>query len=275
MKRILSVLAAFCCTLCLGLPVRAAGAPAVSAASCVVMDADTGVLLYEKDPDRVCLMASTTKIMTALLVCQQCDLDAILRVPEQAVGIEGSSLYLRPGEELSGHDLLYGLMLQSGNDAAVALALACAGSQEAFVAQMNDTAKHLGLAHTHYANPHGLDSEGNYSTARDLAVLTCEALRNETFLQVVSTKTIAIRGDRSLTNHNKLLWQVEGCIGVKTGYTRQAGRLLVSAVRRGGRTLVCVTVRDPDDWRDHCALYDYFLPLSSDTLHRPGLAIGP
>ena len=220
----------------------------------LLMDADTGAVLAEKNCDTPSLIASTTKIMTALVVVQRCDLDRRVRIPAEATGIEGSSMYLKAGEELTLRDLLYGMMLRSGNDAAVALALCTAGSLERFVGWMNETAQRMELRNTHFANPNGLDDENNYSTARDLALLTRAALREPDFLQVVSTKSIRV-GERCLTNHNKLLWSLEGAIGVKTGFTRAAGRILVSAVERGGRRMIAVTINDCDDWRDHAALY--------------------
>ena len=228
---------------------------AVSAESAVVMDALSGRVLYEKNADRRSLIASTTKIMTGYLACLQQDLERSIEVPPEAVGVEGSSVYLQAGERLSLRALLYGTMLQSGNDAALALAIGCAGSEKAFVDRMNETAASLGLANTHFANPHGLDSEENYSTARDLARLGCAAMRNETFFAVVSSKTASF-GNRSFVNHNKLLWRLDGAVGIKTGYTKAAGRILVSAVQRGGRLLVAVTIQAPDDWNDHSKLYE-------------------
>ena len=221
------------------------------------MDADTGELLWFRRPDKPGLIASTTKIMTAYLACRIGEPERPVSVPAEAVGIEGSSLYLKEGEILTREELLLGAMLQSGNDAALALAIDTAGSEEAFVARMNEAARRLGLQNTHYANPHGLDREGNYSTARDLALLTAAALENDEFRRAVSTRSAVVAGDRVLVNHNKLLWRCPGCIGVKTGYTKAAGRLLVSAAERQGRTLICVTVNDPDDWRDHLALLDW------------------
>ena len=226
----------------------------------LLMDADTGAVLAEKNCDTPSLIASTTKIMTALVVVQRCDLDRRVRIPAEATGIEGSSMYLKAGEELTLRDLLYGMMLRSGNDAAVALALCTAGSLERFVGWMNETAQRMELRNTRFANPNGLDDENNYSTARDLALLTRAALREPDFLQVVSTKSIRV-GERCLTNHNKLLWSLEGAIGVKTGFTRAAGRILVSAVERGGRRMIAVTINDCDDWRDHAALYAYGFSL--------------
>ena len=232
-------------------------APSTSAGRGVLMDADTGELLWSRHPDEPGLIASTTKIMTGWLVCQAGDLDRPVTVSAEAVGVEGSSLYLKEGEILTREELLFGTLLQSGNDAALALAIDAAGSGEAFAARMNEAARRLGLQNTHYANPHGLDQEGNYSSVRDLALLTAAALGNGDFRRIVSSKTAVVSGERVLVNHNKLLWRCPGCIGVKTGYTRAAGRLLVSAAEREGRTLICVTANDPDDWTDHQALLDW------------------
>ena len=223
---------------------------AVSARSALVMDTTTGRVFYEKNADDQSLIASTTKIMTALVVCEQCNVLDRMRIPKEAVGIEGSSLYLQEGEVLTIQELLYGMMLHSGNDAATALAIYCGGTVEGFVQMMNDKAIRLGLQNTHFANPHGLDAPGHYSTARDLAVLAANAMKNPIFAQTVSTKAIRI-GNRSLQNHNKLLWQLPGADGVKTGYTQAAGRILVSSAIRDGRRLVMVTIHDPNDWVDH------------------------
>ena len=239
--------------------------PQVSAKSAALLDGTTGEFLYGKNGDQRALIASTTKIMTGLLVCEAGDLDRTVTVPETAAGTEGSSMYLKSGETLTRRELLYGMMLHSGNDAALTLAISISGSEAAFVRQMNRRACALNLTQTHFANPHGLDSGENYSTALDLARLAQAALQNEQFRAVVSTKTITCAG-RTLTNHNKLLWRYDGCIGVKTGYTRHAGRILVSAAERGGRMLIAVTISDPDDWRDHVSLLDYgFAVLGSDT----------
>ena len=239
--------------------------PQVSAACAALIDGRTGQTLYEKDADRRALIASTTKIMTGLLVCEAGEADRRVTVPSLAVGLEGSSMYLKRGETLTRQDLLYGMMLHSGNDAALTLAISVSGSEQAFVRQMNLRAQALGLRQTHFANPHGLDSGENYSSARDLAALTQAALQNQQFRTVVGTKTITCAG-RTLTNHNKLLWRYDGCIGVKTGYTRHAGRILVSAAERGESQLIAVTLADPDDWRDHAALLDYgFAVLAAQT----------
>lgn len=223
---------------------------AISAQSAIVMDGKTGRVLYEKQADRQSLIASTTKIMTAWIVCQECNVLDIVTVPKEAVGIEGSSMNLAEGEELTVQDLLYGLMLLSGNDAAVALAIHCAGSLDAFVDRMNAQAQQLQLTNTHFANPHGLDARDHYSTARDLAILASHAMEDPVFAQTVSTKSITI-GNRYLQNHNKLLWRLDGADGIKTGYTRAAGRILVSSASRDGRRLICVTINDGNDWADH------------------------
>ena len=228
---------------------------AVSAEKAMVLDAATGRALYEKNADERSLIASTTKIMTALVVCQQCNVLDRVKIPAEAVGIEGSSMYLAEGEVLTVQELLYGMMLRSGNDAAAALAIYCGGTIEGFAELMNDKARELGLAGTHFVNPHGLDAPDHYSTARDLAVLAAYAMDDPIFARTVGAKTVTI-GDRVLTNHNKLLWQLEGAEGVKTGYTRAAGRILVSSASREGRRLICVTINAPDDWNDHKSLLE-------------------
>lgn len=232
------------------LPLRAG---AVSARSAYVLDAVSGRVLFSQNPDRRSLIASTTKIMTALIVCEQCNVLDRMRIPREAVGIEGSSMYLKEGEVLTLQELLYGLMLSSGNDAAVALAIYCGGTVEGFAELMNDKARVLGMTGTHFENPNGLDSPGHYSTARDLAVLAAYAMENPIFAKTVSTKTVCA-GNRALRNHNKLLWMLEGADGVKTGYTKAAGRILVSSATRDGRRLIAVTLDDPNDWQDHQAL---------------------
>lgn len=228
---------------------------AISAECAIVLDASTGRVLYEKNADKQSLIASTTKIMTALVVCEQCNVLDRVRIPKEAVGIEGSSMYLREGEVLTVQELLYGLMLHSGNDAATALAIYCGGTVEGFVGLMNDKAYRLGLADTHFENPHGLDSPNHYSTAADLAALAAYAMKNPIFLQTVSTKNVRI-GNRSLQNHNKILWTVDGADGVKTGFTKAAGRILVSSSIRDGRRLICVTINDGNDWQDHKQLLE-------------------
>ena len=247
---------------------------ALSARKAILLDGTTGRILFEKNIDEQSLIASTTKIMTALVVCEQCNVLDRMRIPKEAVGIEGSSMYLQEGEVLTVQELLYGLMLHSGNDAAVALAIYCGGTVEGFVEQMNDKAHNLGLSGTHFANPNGLDAPGHYSSARDLATLAAYAMENPVFYQTVSTKSMKI-GQRYLTNHNKLLWRVEGADGVKTGYTRAAGRILVSSATRNGRRLICVTIDDPDDWNDHATLLEQgFSEFQVQRLVRAGETLG-
>lgn len=245
-------------------------AEAVSAEKAILMDGSTGRVIYEKRCDERSLIASTTKIMTALVVCQQCNVLDRVRIPKEAVGIEGSSMYLKEGEVLTVQELLYGLMLSSGNDAAVALAIYCGGTVEGFAELMNDKARTLGMTGSHFVNPNGLDAPGHYSTARDLAVLAACAMEDPVFQQTVSTKCIRI-GQRCLTNHNKLLWQLEGAEGVKTGFTKAAGRILVSSASRKGRRLICVTINAPDDWKDHATLLERgFTDYSLRSVVEPG-----
>lgn len=228
---------------------------AVSAEKAILMDAQTGRIIFQKNADSRSLIASTTKIMTALIVCEQCNVLDRMRIPKEAVGIEGSSMYLEEGEVLTIQDLLYGLMLRSGNDAAVALAIYCGGTVEGFAQLMNDKARQLEMKNTNFVNPNGLDAPGHYSSAKDLAILASYAMSNPIFAQTVSTKTVTA-GGRTLKNHNKLLWTVEGADGIKTGYTKAAGRILVSSAVRQNRRLVAVTINAPDDWSDHYALME-------------------
>jgi len=234
------------------LPLKTA---AISAEKAYVLDAVSGRVLYEKNGDKQSLIASTTKIMTALIICEQCNVLDRMRIPKEAVGIEGSSMYLKEGEVLTLQELLYGLMLSSGNDAAVALAIYCGGTVEGFAEMMNDKAHILGLQDTHFVNPNGLDHPDHHSSAKDLAVLAAYAMENPIFQKTVSAKTLKV-GQRVLKNHNKLLWQVAGADGVKTGFTKAAGRILVSSALREGRRIVAVTLNAPDDWRDHKKLLE-------------------
>lgn len=252
MKRVFAALLVFAllCPTC-----YAAEVPAISAASAVLMDTESGRVLYEKDAHTRLLIASTTKLMTALVAVTSTDLDIeITMKPEYQA--EGSSMYLRFGETLTLKELLYGLLLASGNDAALAIAGGCAGDVETFVGWMNDKAALLGMNDTHFVNPNGLDDEEHYSTAYDMALLGREVLKNETLAELVATRSATVAG-RSLSNHNKLLWRYEGCTGMKTGYTDAAGRTLVSSATRNGQSLICVTLKDPNDWEDHTRLLDY------------------
>ena len=271
LKRIFAGVAVGILAAILFLPVKAG---AISAECAILIDAQTGRVLYEKKAEEKSLIASTTKIMTALVICEQTNVLDRVKIPKEAVSIEGSSMYLKEGEVLTVQELLYGLMLQSGNDAAVALAIYCGGTVEGFTELMNDKAHRLGMTQSHFANPNGLDSPGNYSTARDMGILTAYAMQNPIFAQTVSTKTITI-GERCLRNHNKLLWQLEGANGVKTGYTKAAGRILISSVTRMGRQLIAVTFNAPDDWQDHKTLIeDGFSRFTVQQLVRQGQTLG-
>ena len=233
----------------------------VSASGAVLIEAESGRILYQKDANKRRPMASTTKIMTALVALEHGDLDAPIRIPAEAVGIEGSSLYLVENEVLTLRELLYGLMLRSANDAAAAIAVAIAGSVFDFSEMMNEKAEEMGLKDTHFDNPHGLDSESHYTTAYELALITAEALKNEVFREIVSTykmllPQLNVPDRRLVVNHNRLLRTYDGCIGVKTGFTKKDGRCLVSAAERDGITLIAVTLNAPNDWNDHKKMLD-------------------
>lgn len=232
-----------------------ANAVNTSAASAVLIEQESGRVLYGQNAEEERLIASITKIMTAVVALEHGDLRTVYTVTAEDMA-EGSSMYLKPGDMLCLEELLYGLMLVSGNDAALAVAHCVSGEVSAFVDLMNETAQRLGMEHSSFANPNGLDAEGHYSSAGDMAALAAYALENQDFRRIVSTTSITI-GERYLQNHNKLLRLCEGCIGVKTGFTKAAGRTLVSAAERQGMTLVCVTLSDGDDWNDHMRLFDY------------------
>ncbi|MBQ3065315.1 MAG: D-alanyl-D-alanine carboxypeptidase [Clostridia bacterium] len=250
--------------------------PDISAASAVVTDL-FGKVLYEKNADERRPMASTTKIMTALTVMENAaDLNATVTVPAAAVGIEGSSVYLYEGEKLTVLQLLYAMMLESANDAAAALAISMAENVDSFAQMMNTTAAAMGLTDTNFVNPHGLYHDDHYTTAYELAQITARAMTYPGFREIVSANKMKIplnggEGERLLINHNKLLKRYEGCIGVKTGYTKRSGRCLVSAAERDGMTLICVTLCAPDDWQDHSALLDWaFSKYESTVLSEAG-----
>ena len=252
----------FICSLAVIINMFTISVNAISAKSAILIDSASGRILYEKNAYQKLPMASTTKIMTGLLACESGKLDEYVKVSPFASGTEGSSLWLEAGQQISFENLLYGLMLKSGNDAAVAIAEHIGGSVEAFALLMNQKAKAIGLKNTNFENPHGLDSENHYTTAYDLSMIAREAMKNEKFAQVVSTKKFFIKENngewsRSLKNHNKLLWMYDGCNGVKTGYTKKCGRCLVSSAEKDGTQLICVTLSAPDDWKDHTYLLDY------------------
>lgn len=227
-----------------------------SAKSAILFDADYGNVLYEKKADERRPIASTTKIMTAILTLENAELNDIVTVKPEQVGVEGTSLYLKEGEKISVKTLLYGLMLRSGNDAAEVLARHVGGDIDSFVSLMNEKAEKLGMKNTTFKNPHGLPNDEHLSTARDMATLTAYAMKNETFREIVSTKNYTAEG-KSFTNHNKLLSMSETVDGVKTGYTKAAGRCLVSSAIQDDLRLVAVTLSDPNDWDDHLNLFDF------------------
>lgn len=234
----------------------------VPAGSAILIDAATGSVLYAQNADMQRGMASTTKVMTALVVLETLPPDTVVEITPEMTGAEGSSLYLQAGEHLTVEQLLYGLMLESGNDAAEALAIACDGSIDAFADRMNARAKSLGLTHTRFANPHGLSASGHYTTARELAIITGEAMKNELFRTIVSTSRMQIPyqdqpGARYLTNHNPILTRYDGMIGVKTGWTTADGKCFVTAAERNGLTLIAVTLGDTNISSTHTALLNH------------------
>lgn len=251
-------------------------APSLSAKSAVLIEAQSGSIVYGRNETLRLPMASTTKIMTALVALELAAPDTEITVDARAVGVEGSSIYLTEGEALTLEQLLYALLLESANDAAVAIAIGLCGNEETFVAAMNAKANALGLRSTHFENPHGLDGEEHYTTAYELAMIARTMLENSLLRTIVSTRKTTIPhagtdGVRLLVNHNKLLRLYDGCIGVKTGFTKKSGRCLVSAAERDGVTLIAVTICAPDDWNDHSALFDYgFTRFASVTLCQAG-----
>ena len=250
-------------------PVARAAGPEVSAQSAVVLTADTGTVLFEKDGHTPRPVASTTKIMTALLALEAAQErgDPLVDITQEMVAVEGSSMGLQAGDSISLTGLAAGMLLASGNDAANAAALYLDASLESFAARMNQRAAVLGMEDTHFVTPSGLDGEdaqglGHLSTAYDMALLARAALEDQAFRQLCSSPSLAVEFAEPVkrvtyTNHNKLLTQYQGCVGVKTGFTKEAGRCLVSAAERDGALLIAVTLNAPNDWQDHTALLDY------------------
>ncbi len=231
-----------------------------SAKSAALYEPETKQFLYTKNAKLRLSMASTTKIMTAVIALEKLHPDQMIEADERSVGTEGSSIYLEVGERLRAEDLVYALMLQSANDAAEALAYTISGGIDEFSLLMNQKADELGLCDTSFKNPHGLDCEEHYTSAHDLAIITAYALENPTFKKIASTykkEIVSSHKTRILVNHNKLLKSYDGCIGVKTGYTKKSGRSLVSAAEKDGLTMISVTINAPDDWRDHERMLDY------------------
>lgn len=232
----------------------------VSANAAVVIDGISGKILYSLNSDKRLSMASTTKIMTALLLCEQEDLSRTVTVTEEMIRVEGSSMGLTVGIKVTLRDLLYGMLLSSGNDAANAAAVAVGGSVKNFVALMNKKAEDLGLSNTHFDTPSGLDGPTHYTTAYELALLTNEALKNNDFAAAAQTRSVTLDYGgikHTLTNHNRLLSTYPDAVGVKTGFTKKSGRCLVSAARRDGGLVIAVTLNDGNDWQDHKAMLDY------------------
>ncbi len=234
----------------------------ISAKSIILIEADSGEIIFEKNAHVSLPMASTTKIMTAIIVLENCDLDKKVIIPASATNIEGSSIYLQEGETLTVRELLYALLLESANDSAVALAYATSGGVDDFVNLMNEKAVSLGLTNTHFDNPHGLESESHYSSAYDLAKIGAYAMKNPVFKEIVSTqkKSISLNnndGKRGLINHNKLLRLYDAANGIKTGYIKKSGRCFVSSAEKDGVKLICASLNAPNDWNDHMKLFDY------------------
>lgn len=234
----------------------------ISAHSACLIEAESGKVLYGKNEQKQMPMASTTKIMTAIVALESgIPLDTRIKVPSEAVGVEGSSIYLDHGESITMEELIYGLLLCSANDAAVAISIAAYGSVEDFVFKMNEKALELGLSNTHFENPHGLDSQNHYTTAYDLARLMAYCVENETFLKISGTEKCTFPMGESETrvmiNHNRLLREDIGVISGKTGFTQRSGRCLVSVAVRNGMRLVCVSLNAPNDWNDHRALFNF------------------
>ena len=233
-----------------------------SAKSAIVINTLTGEVVYEKNAHQKLPMASTTKIMTAICAIENGDLNEVVKVHPKAVGVEGSSMYLGHGEQLPLKDLIYGLMLSSGNDAAVAIAMHISKSVEEFANLMNKTAEKIGVKNTSFKNPNGLDDDdGHYTTAYDLAMITRYGMQNPEFSKVVGTGSVKVNWQgrdypRVLNNHNKLLKMYDGATGVKTGFTKKSGRCLVSSAKRNGLEFVAVTLNAPDDWNDHMKMLD-------------------
>lgn len=245
---------------------------AESAEAAVTIEAQSGTVLYQNNADAQLPMASTTKIMTALITIEKCDMSDIFTVSASAAAAEGSKMGLLAGDKISVEDLLYMLLLKSANDAAEVLAENIAGSVEKFADLMNERADKMGLKHTHFVNPHGLPAEGHYTTAYELALIARVCFSNPVFRQIVSTDVQTLTYHKlAIQNSNKLLRTYEYCIGGKTGFTKAAGRCLVTAAEKDGTTLITVTLNDGDDWNDHEQLYDKCFGLVERTmLYKPG-----
>ncbi len=270
MKRALVSLFVVLCFILGVFPVKSFAAVSVSAKSAILLDADTGKILFEEDAYAKRPMASTTKIMTALLCLESSERDTPFKVDSTAIRVEGSSMGLLDGDIVTLKTLAVGQLMLSGNDAANAAAVRISGDSQGFAQKMNERAAEIGMKSTNFVTPSGLHDDKHYSTAYDMALLGAEAIKNPDFLEICSKSRYTVSYGqpevrRTFSNHNRLVRELEGCIGIKTGFTKKAGRCLVSAVKRGGRTLVCVTLSAPNDWQDHKSLYDYGFSLYKET----------
>ena len=240
-----------------------------SAESCLLYCLDTDEVVYASNEGKRLPMASTTKIMTAVVVLENADLEDIVTVPQSAVGVEGSSAYLMKDEKISIKDLLYAMMLESANDAAAVLALSVGGDMDSFVSMMNDKASEIGMTDTHFVNPHGLDDEQHYSTAYDMALLCDYAMNNDDFAVITGSYRYETE-NRLFVNHNRLLKTCDGVIGGKTGFTKRSGRCLVSVAKRDGVSMCAVTLNDPNDWKDHKSMYDAAFDMYESVILKGG-----
>ena len=245
-------------------------AVSTSARAAILINAQTGEIIYGQNAAQRLPMASTTKIMTALLLCENGDMEKEITVTDEMVRVEGTSMGLLPKDKVTYHALLYGMLLASGNDAANVTAYALGGTVDGFVKLMNQKAEELGLNDTHFETPSGLDGEEHYTTAKDLSFLAKTAMENELFAKAAASKSeVLYYGNppyrRTLTNHNKLLKTFDGAIGVKTGFTKRSGRCLVSCAERDGKRVIAVTLNDRNDWADHTALLNYGLDKITTT----------
>lgn len=272
MKKLLAVI--FALSMCVYIIPVSADEIVVSASAAAVINGDNGEVIYLKNADERLPMASTTKIMTALLLCEHGDFNREITVTKEMLAVEGSSMGLLPGDTVTLHDLLYGMLLASGNDAANVTAFVLGGSVQGFVNMMNEKALALGLQNTHFATPSGLDADDHYTTALELANLARYAMQNEDFAAAASSESAVLNyGNppyrRTLTNHNRLLKYFDGAVGVKTGFTKKSGRCLVSAAKRDGKYVIAVTLHDPNDWSDHEQMLEHGFSVIQQIQCRP------
>ncbi len=255
--------------------------PSVSAQSAVLMCVNNGKVIYSKNETKRLSMASTTKIMTSLLAIEAGIPEKEIVVTSEMVSVEGTSMGLVAGDSVSMKELVYGMLLQSGNDSANTVAYVLGGNPEGFAEMMNSRAAEIGMENTNFVTASGLDHKDHYSTAYDMALLACECISNPEFASICSKKSVRVSyGNppyaRTLTNHNRLLWSYDGAVGIKTGFTKKSGRCLVSAAKRNGITLVAVTLNAPDDWNDHISMFEYGFSLCKSvelTCRLPDIAV--